>query len=190
MLGANIAIIDDGRILLTKREDLEIWCLPGGHVDAGESIAETAIREAREETGLEIQLTRLVGIYSEPNWGGEGIHIVLFTACPTSGQLQPQVGEVIDLRYFDPRELPDPLMWWHHQRIVDAVENVSGVVWTQYAWPFEKGMTRQELYRLRDRSGLARWEFYLRYFEQPSERAEKLEVGNEAYERTSTAAPG
>jgi ADP-ribose pyrophosphatase YjhB (NUDIX family) len=177
MLGANIAIIDGGQVLLTKREDLEIWCLPGGHVDAGESIAETAIREAREETGLEIQLTRLVGIYSEPNWGGEGIHIVLFAARPIDGHLRPQVGEVIDLRYFDPHKLPDPLMWWHRQRISDAVSDVSGVAWTQYAWPFEEGMTRQEIYQLRDRSGLTRQEFYRRYFEQPSARIEKLEVG-------------
>jgi ADP-ribose pyrophosphatase YjhB (NUDIX family) len=180
MLGANIAIIDDGQILLTKREDFEIWCLPGGHVDAGESIAETAIREAREETGLKVRLTQLVGIYSEPNWGGRGIHIVLFTARPIGGRLQPQVGEVIGLGYFDPHKLPDPLMWWHRQRISDAVEGIGGVAWTQYAWPFEQAMTRQEIYQLRDRSGLTRQEFYRQYFEQPGRKAEVLEVGKEA----------
>ena len=180
MLGANIAIIDNGQILLTKREDFEIWCLPGGHIDTGESIAETAIREAREETGLEIRLTRLIGIYSEPNWGGKGIHIVLFAARSVGGHLQPQVGEVIDLGYFDPHKLPDPLMWWHRQRISDAVNDASGVVWTQYAWPFEEGMTRQELYQMRDRSGLTRQEFYCRYFKHPGEKAEKLDVGNKA----------
>jgi ADP-ribose pyrophosphatase YjhB (NUDIX family) len=177
MLGANIAIIDDGQILLTKREDLEIWCLPGGHVDTGESIAETAIREAHEETGLTVELTQLVGIYSQPNWGGRGIHIVLFAARPTDGRLQPQASEVIDLGYFDPHKLPNPLMWWHRQRISDAMEGVSGVAWTQHAWPFEKEMTRQEIYQLRDRSGLTRQEFYRRYFDQPSAKIEKLEVG-------------
>jgi glycerol 3-phosphatase-2 len=126
MLGANIAVVEDGQILLTKREDLEIWCLPGGHVDAGESIAETAIREAREETGLEVQLTRLVGIYSEPNWGGRGMHIILFAARPTGGCLQPQASEVIDLGYFDPHKLPDPLMWWHRQRVADASNSQYG----------------------------------------------------------------
>lgn len=181
MLGANIAIIDAGQILLTKREDFEIWCLPGGQVDAGESIAETAIREAREETGLEIQLTRLVGIYSEPNWGGKGMHIVLFAARPIGGHLQPQASEVIDLGYFDPHQLPDPLMWWHRQRIADAAGNISGVAWAQYAWPFEQEMTRRGIYQLRDRSGLTRQEFYRRYFERPSKKVEILEVRNEAY---------
>ena len=182
MLGANIAIIDDGQILLTKREEFEIWCLPGGHTDAGESVAETAIRETREETGLEIQLTRLVGIYSQPNWPGGGMHVILFAARPIGGRLQPQVGEVIDLDYFDPHKLPDPLMWWHRQRIVDAVDDVSGVTWAQYAWPFEEEMTRQEIYQLRDRSGLPRQEFYRRYFEQSNKKAEKLDVENEAYD--------
>jgi ADP-ribose pyrophosphatase YjhB (NUDIX family) len=177
MLGANIAIIDDGQILLTKREDLEIWCLPGGHIDAGESIAETAIREAHEETGLAVELTRLVGIYSEPKWGGRGMHIVLFAARSIGGRLQPQASEVIDLSYFAPHELPDPLVWWHRQRISDAMEGTSGVAWTQHAWPFKKEMTRQEIYQLRDRSGLTRQEFYRRYFDQPSAKIEKLEVG-------------
>ncbi len=63
MLGVTVAVIDEDRILLTKREDFEVWCLPGGGVDPGESVAQAAIREAREETGLEVQLTRLVGIY-------------------------------------------------------------------------------------------------------------------------------
>jgi DNA-binding transcriptional regulator YiaG len=59
----------------------------------------------------------------------------------------------------------------------DAVEGISGVTWAQHAWPFEEKMTRQEIYRLRDRSGLTRQEFYRRYFDQPSAKIEKLEVG-------------
>jgi ADP-ribose pyrophosphatase YjhB (NUDIX family) len=51
-LGVNIAVIQDGQILLTQREDFEVWCLPGGEVDACESIAQAAVREALEETGL------------------------------------------------------------------------------------------------------------------------------------------
>jgi hypothetical protein len=68
-------------------------------------------------------------------------------------------------------------MWWHRQRIADAVASVSGVAWAQYAWPFEEEMTRQEIYQLRDHSGLTRQEFYRRYFDQPSAKVEKLEVG-------------
>ena len=61
--GTSVAILKDNRVLLTKREDFEVWCLPGGGVDPGESIPQAAIREAREETGLTVHLTRLVGLY-------------------------------------------------------------------------------------------------------------------------------
>lgn len=85
-LGVNISIIQNGKILLTKREDFEVWCLPGGAVDEGESLAQAAIREAREETGLEVELTRLVGVYSRPSWNGPGMHIVSFVARPVGGE--------------------------------------------------------------------------------------------------------
>jgi ADP-ribose pyrophosphatase YjhB (NUDIX family) len=65
-LGVNVAVIEDGRVLLTQREDFEVWCLPGGQVESGESLAQAAVREVREETGLHIELLRLVGIYSRP----------------------------------------------------------------------------------------------------------------------------
>jgi ADP-ribose pyrophosphatase YjhB (NUDIX family) len=85
-LGANVAIIQSGRILLTKREDFEVWCLPGGHIDPRESLAQTAIREAHEETGLDIELLRLVGVYSRLSEGGD-MHLALFAARPIGGTL-------------------------------------------------------------------------------------------------------
>ena len=62
VLAVIVAIIEDGKILLTKREDVEVWCLPGGGVEDGESVAEAGIREAKEETGLDVELTSLVGV--------------------------------------------------------------------------------------------------------------------------------
>ena len=63
-VGAGVVIVEDGTVLLVKREDLEVWALPGGGVDEGESLAETAVREAYEETGLEVEITHLIGVYS------------------------------------------------------------------------------------------------------------------------------
>ncbi|MCP5099531.1 MAG: NUDIX domain-containing protein, partial [Chloroflexi bacterium] len=56
-LGAGVVIIDEDKVLLIQREDFEVWALPGGRVDEGESIAETAVREALEETGLQVEIT-------------------------------------------------------------------------------------------------------------------------------------
>jgi len=67
-LGCSAAIFDnENRILLTRRADNGQWCLPSGGMEPGESPAEGAIRETFEETGLTVRVTRVVGVYSDPN---------------------------------------------------------------------------------------------------------------------------
>ena len=179
ILGATVAIIDDGRILLTKREDFEVWCLPGGGVEAGESVAQAAVREAREETGLEVELTRLVGLYSRPFMNHGGSHIILFAARPIGGMLRPAPHEVLKAAYFDRSSLPDPILHGDRQKILDALDGVGGsVAWSQHmTWPFEQGITREELYAMRDRSGLSRQQFYLQHFGQSEPHDDRLEAG-------------
>jgi ADP-ribose pyrophosphatase YjhB (NUDIX family) len=64
---ASAIVIDkDGRILLHRRDDNELWSIPGGAMEVGERIADTVIREVEEETGLEVKPERVVGIYSNP----------------------------------------------------------------------------------------------------------------------------
>jgi 8-oxo-dGTP pyrophosphatase MutT (NUDIX family) len=63
-----VAVRDDrGRVLLIHKVDNNLWALPGGGHDAGESITDTAVREVREETGLDVEVVRLVGTYTNPN---------------------------------------------------------------------------------------------------------------------------
>lgn len=67
-------VLDDkDRVLLIHRTDNDLWALPGGAQELGEYIAETVVRETREETGIEVKVVGLVGIYSNPN------HVVAFT---------------------------------------------------------------------------------------------------------------
>jgi ADP-ribose pyrophosphatase YjhB (NUDIX family) len=137
--GVVVAVIDSGRIALQLREDSRLWSLPGGAVDPGESLVEAAVREVREETGLEVQLTRLVGVYSRPKWLNGGDHNVLFAAVPVGGDIHGFAGaETIEAAYVDPAELPESLVWWHRRMIADAVSGACGVAWTLNAtWPFE-----------------------------------------------------
>ncbi|WP_327652735.1 NUDIX domain-containing protein [Micromonospora aurantiaca] len=58
---------EQGRVLLIQRTDNDLWALPGGGQEFGEYIAETAVRETREEAGVEIEVTSVVGIYTNPN---------------------------------------------------------------------------------------------------------------------------
>ncbi len=164
-IGATVAIIQNAKILMTKREDFEVWCLPGGHTDEGESVAETAVREAREEIGLDIELTRFVGVYTRV--GGEyTIHLNLFAAQPVGGEIKLQTNEVIAIDTFAPEALPDEMFWWHRQQIADAVNGVSGAVWRFEVVPAETVNSRPELYALQAQSGLTPSEFYKYFFEK------------------------
>ncbi|MFD6715852.1 NUDIX hydrolase [Micromonospora sp. TSRI0369] len=58
---------EQGRVLLIQRTDNGLWALPGGAQDFGEYIAETAVRETREETGIDVEVTDVVGIYTNPH---------------------------------------------------------------------------------------------------------------------------
>lgn len=68
-LGCSAVIFDPDRkkVLLTQRTDNGQWCLPGGRIEAGESVAEACIREVMEETCLQIRVLKLIGVYSDPH---------------------------------------------------------------------------------------------------------------------------
>lgn len=162
-IGASVAIIRGGEILLTKREDFHVWCLPGGHLDPGETFPQAALREVREETGLDVTLDRLVGIYSRPRWGDH--HTAVFTATPAGGEMHGQAGEVMEMAFFPPGALPAALLLGQRQRILDAAAGRSGLCRRErYPLPFGRRIPREDLYRLRDESGLDRAEFYARHF--------------------------
>jgi ADP-ribose pyrophosphatase YjhB (NUDIX family) len=64
---ASAVVVDQaGRILLHRRNDNDLWSIPGGAMEVGERIADAAVREVKEETGLEVEPEALVGIYTDP----------------------------------------------------------------------------------------------------------------------------
>lgn len=95
---ANVVVVNDaGEILLIRRTDNDNWALPGGAMDLGESLPDAARRETVEETGVEVEITGLVGIYTDPR---HVIHYtsndevrqefsVVFVAKPLSGEPTP-----------------------------------------------------------------------------------------------------
>ena len=116
------------KILLTRRSDNGRWCLPGGHMEPGESISEACIREVEEETGLHVHLTRLIGIYSSPDLilvyaDGNRYQIVnhCFEAVIDAGESQLS-DETVEIGYFTPEEIIHlDFMEHHRQRIQDAL---------------------------------------------------------------------
>jgi 8-oxo-dGTP pyrophosphatase MutT (NUDIX family) len=72
---ANVVVTDDaGRILMIHRTDNDNWAVPGGAMDLGESLVDCAVRETKEETGVDCEVTGLVGLYTDPK------HVILYTS--------------------------------------------------------------------------------------------------------------
>lgn len=111
-IGSDAAIFDSsGKILLLKRSDDAKWCMPCDLVDAGENPEQAAIREAKEETGLEIKILELVGIYTRlPSieWGLFTIVSTVYLCEVTGGTLQNS-HEDLGLQYWDIEDVPA----WH-----------------------------------------------------------------------------
>ncbi len=128
-VGCSAIVFDEAhqKILLTRRSDNGRWCLPGGHMEAGESAPEACLRELWEETGLEARITRLIGVYSNPHRvieyaNGDRYHMVAlcFEAEPTGGELGLS-DETTEFGYFTPAEIESmDLMEHHWERIADA----------------------------------------------------------------------
>lgn len=110
-VGGEAAIFDDeGQILLMKRADDGTWCLPCGFVDPGESPAETAVRETKEETGLDVRVTDLVGVYYGPaNAASPHGHVAVCYLCEREDGTLRLSHEGSDLAY---REI-DEVSNWH-----------------------------------------------------------------------------
>jgi ADP-ribose pyrophosphatase YjhB (NUDIX family) len=101
----------EGKILLHRRSDNDLWALPGGSMDIGESISETAVREVKEETGLDVRVDYIVGIYTNSH------HVIAFSdgeirqqfslcfACTLLGGEIQVSKESFEVGFFSPQEI-------------------------------------------------------------------------------------
>lgn len=109
------AFIQDytGRLLMIRRTDNDLYAIPGGAQEIGETITHTVTREVQEETGIDVEVTSLIGIYSDPK------HVIAFTdgevrqefsicfrAHPTGGELRTS-SESSEVFWADPARLDD-----------------------------------------------------------------------------------
>lgn len=127
--GCSVAVFDEARqrLLLMRRDDNGLWCLPSGGMEPGESASETAEREVLEETGLNVRITGLIGLYSSPHVlveyaDGNRFHIVsaCFEARVADGMLTT-TNEAIDVGFFSHEEIAElSIMQNHVERIRDA----------------------------------------------------------------------
>lgn len=104
---------ENGRVLLQRRRDNGLWGFPGGLLDLGESATNTVMREFREEVGLDVEVKRLIGVYTSPKFdrsypnGDTSQLFASFFECQiVGGKLRRQESEVLELGWFDLDRLP------------------------------------------------------------------------------------
>jgi ADP-ribose pyrophosphatase YjhB (NUDIX family) len=118
-IGAFGIIFDElGRVLLCHREDLDVWNLPGGRVDSGEMPTDAVIREVMEESGLEVEVGRLVGVYGKINKDELDFSFI----CHTNGEPLSIADEASVCQFFEVANLPINTNPKHVQRIHDSVD--------------------------------------------------------------------
>ena len=108
----NVVVVNDtGDILMIRRSDNENWAVPGGAIDLGESMTQAAIRETKEESGIDCEITGLVGIYTDPK------HIILYTS---NGEARQEFSILLTARPVGgtptPSDETTEVRWVRHQR--------------------------------------------------------------------------
>ncbi len=122
-LGVSAVIRDaDGRVLLALRRRPPIWNLPGGSVEEGEAPWDAAVRETREEVGLDGEVERLTGVYDR---SPDGDPVLVFACRVVAGEPMTSP-EAVRVGWFAPDDLPTEINPYQPQRIADAVQAGPG----------------------------------------------------------------
>lgn len=123
LLTVDIIIRINGSLILIKRKNPPYgWALPGGFVDPGETVEESAIREAKEETSLDLQDLKQFHVYSDPSRDPRGHTVsIVFTA---KGIGEPKAADdAKDIGLFVPDSLPEKIAFDHRSIIEDYILN-------------------------------------------------------------------
>ena len=143
-LGAFAVIFDDnGRVLLSHRRDYDLWNLPGGRVEIGELPTESVIRETKEETGLDVAIEKLIGVYGKVNSND----LVLTFLCSVEGGKLQVTEEADEHKYYSVNQLPSNTVPKQVERIQDAMSANHQPVFRRQYLP----STREYLEAVRNR---------------------------------------
>jgi 8-oxo-dGTP diphosphatase len=117
---AGVVIEKDGKLLLVKRKFEPFrgdWCLPAGFMEYDESPEQCAIRETKEELGVDVELDGLYGVYSGKDDPRTHAVLVMYWAMITSGELKPG-DDADEIQYFTKNEIPSNIAFLAHQQII------------------------------------------------------------------------
>ncbi len=123
-LAVDTVIVKGNKILLVRRRYPPFrgyWALPGGFVEKGETMKQAAVREAREETGLEIRPVNMIGVYDDPKRDPRGTVSAAYLCDVAGGKIRTSQ-ETSGIRFFGFDEIPDKLAADHSKIIHDTLK--------------------------------------------------------------------
>ena len=139
---AILAFDDQQRVALVYHSEVDVWTIPGGAIEPLEVPADAAAREMWEETGLDVDLLRVIGVYGGPeftttykNGDRVGFAMIVFEAKIRGGELRPDGKETLDVRWFSRGELEDhPVQPWVPQVLANAYSDRERVHFEPSRW--------------------------------------------------------
>ena len=121
-VAVDCVVLNDGKVLLLKRAHEPFngyWVLPGGHVERNETVEEAAVREMKEELGIDVDVEKLIGIFSDPDRDPRGLVSVAFIVRPRSTNVHLN-REASEYQWFPLDELPEKIGFDHAKILAQA----------------------------------------------------------------------
>lgn len=121
---AGVILVEDGRVLLVRRKynpKVGMWTLPAGFVESGEQVGACAVREAKEETNLDVEIVRLFDVYTALDDPRAAVVLILYLVRRSGGTLQCG-DDASDARFFDLGGLPDEIAFRSHRNALAEVK--------------------------------------------------------------------
>lgn len=131
-----IILNDNQEVLLQKRMDTKKWCIISGHVEFGESVEQAIIREIKEETNVDGEVVRLIGVYSSPQYATYFYpdktvqYVVTYFEVKLKAEIQPGLinSESAAFAFFAPDNLPEPIDLIHPFWLQDALAATNAFI--------------------------------------------------------------
>lgn len=125
-VGVRALVVNKGRVLLVRQHGRELWVLPGGGAERGETLRDAALREVREETGCEAHAERLLGMYCSRHEGMTN-HVAVFVCRPMSEPRPKLDFEIAEARYWPIDALPPTTHAMVRRRLAEYAVGAQGL---------------------------------------------------------------
>ena len=129
-VAADGVVVKEGKILLISRATepfMGMWMLPGGMIEPGETLKQACAREVREETGLIVEPTRVIGVYDDPGRDPRWVIAVAYICRVKGGKILRHTNETKGIGFFSLKEIEKMEIGADHRKIIGDAVSLEGI---------------------------------------------------------------